>query len=152
LGRILFRARRYRESAQALQRAVELEPRNAEALFRLGDTYAELHRYDEAVAAYEKTAQLTPRFEGPRAAIARVDALQGKKEQARKLLADVRLDPQALAAVYVALGEHDRAFGLLQAEAEHSRGLVLVNDPGYDSLRSDPRWPALLRRLNLSSH
>ena len=42
------------------------------AVFRLGETYAELHRYDEAIAAFEKTAQLTPQFEGSRAAIARV--------------------------------------------------------------------------------
>jgi hypothetical protein len=28
---------------------------------------------------------------------------------------------------------------------------VLVTDPVYDGLHTDPRWPELLRRLNLPS-
>ena len=114
LGRILFRARRSGGSLLALQRAVELEPRNAEAWFRIGNTYAELRRYDEAIAAYEKSGRLTSDFEDSRAAIARVHALEGHNSEARKILAHVKASRQSLAAVYAALGDSDRAFGLLE--------------------------------------
>jgi adenylate cyclase len=151
LGRILFRARRYPESLQALERALELEPRNAEAMFRLGDTYTELGRYGQAIAAYEKTGELVPKFAESRAAIARVYALQGRKRQARKLLATVRIDRTTLAEVYAALGERDKAIRLLQEASENPEGLILPNDPAYDSLHSDPRWPALMHRLIAAS-
>ncbi len=52
---------------------------------------------------------------------------------------------------YAALGEHDRAFACLDEALEaRSAGLVYLHlDPGYEPLRSDPRFAALVEKLGL---
>ena len=55
-----------------------------------------------------------------------------------------------LACVYVGLGVHDRAIEWLQTAADERDGLLpwLMVFPPFDPLRSDPRFQALLRRMN----
>ena len=55
-----------------------------------------------------------------------------------------------LALVYLGLGDRQRAIGYLeQAYAASSQSLVWPKiDPIYDPLRSDPRFIALMKRLN----
>jgi hypothetical protein len=49
-----------------------------------------------------------------------------------------------------ALGEIDDAFDVLaRAEEEHQGILCYTGLPGFDSLRADPRFGALLERLEL---
>ncbi len=43
-----------------LERAVELDPRNAELLFLLGDTYGKLRRFEDAERQYNRTLALAP--------------------------------------------------------------------------------------------
>jgi hypothetical protein len=52
---------------------------------------------------------------------------------------------------YTALGEKEEAFALLEKDiAEHSSFVsVLAVEPALDDLRDDPRFKAMLRRLNL---
>jgi hypothetical protein len=55
------------------------------------------------------------------------------------------------AVIYGQLGEKDRAFqNLDRAYREHDSHITyLALDPELDSLRSDPRFPPLLRRLRI---
>jgi tetratricopeptide (TPR) repeat protein len=149
-GHILFCARKYQEALTYQQREVELEPRNAEAYFRLGDLYVQLGNYDQALAAFEKVGELTPEFESFRAGIARVYALTGRQSEARHAIKGLKADPMSLAAVYVALGDKDEAIMTLeQAAKERSPTLVALKvAPLFDSLHSEPRMEALLSRLN----
>lgn len=54
------------------------------------------------------------------------------------------------AEAYVGLGENDQALtGLERAYQEHDQWMVFVDSyPGLDGLRSEPRFQALLRRMN----
>jgi len=56
-----------------------------------------------------------------------------------------------LATIYVALGDNNQAFQLLdKAFTERSQWLVQLKvDPRFANLRSDPRFPDLLRRIGL---
>jgi hypothetical protein len=51
---------------------------------------------------------------------------------------------------YAALGDKDEAFRILdKALGERNSLLVFFKeDPSFENLQSDPRWKALLRRMN----
>jgi serine/threonine protein kinase len=61
------------------------------------------------------------------------------------------VDFYQLATVYAGLGDKDEAFRLLEKGYEQrSAGMpYLAVDPFWDSLRSDPRYADLLRRVGL---
>ena len=149
LGRILIRARRYQEALPYLERGIELEPRSSRSYFRLGDNYVQLGRYDEAIAAYRKAGELVPKSGWFKAGIARVYALTGRQREARQIISGLKTDPLAIAGVYAALGDKNEAFTILdKAIEEHQFIVYLKEDPVFESLYSDPRWQALLRRMN----
>jgi TolB-like protein/cytochrome c-type biogenesis protein CcmH/NrfG len=148
-GRVLYRARKYEEAIAHFKRALELEPRNYSAYVRLGDVYAKLGKYDEALTMFEKAAQL--RDDGMHAArIARVYALMGRQREARPMLGGLKAGAFEIAGVYAALGDMDEAFKILEKAVEERTALLvyLKEDPTFDNLHSDPRWQALLRRMN----
>jgi tetratricopeptide (TPR) repeat protein len=148
-GRILYRARKYEEAIPHLKRALELEPRNYSAYVRLGDVYAKLARYDEAIAAFQNAAQLRSDGMHP-ARIARVYTLMGRQREARQMVSGVKAQAFDLASVYVALGDKDEAFRTLDKAVEERNSLLVFfkEDPSFENLKSDPRWRALLRRMN----
>ena len=131
------------------ERAVELEPRSVAANHRLGDVYAQMGRYDEAIAAYEKNRELISRGTYLRGGIARVYALMGRQQEARQMIKGLKANPYIIAAVYAALGEQDEAFRILEkAIGEHQFLTPLKVEPPLENLHSDPRWKVLLRRMN----
>ena len=150
LGRFLYRAHRYEEALPRLLRAVELEPRSLEANVRLGDLYVQLGRYTEAIAAYERAREVDPNGRGFQASIARVYALMGRRREARQMVSGLKANPYLVAAVYAALGDKDEAFRVLEKGVEEHQFITpLKVEPPLESLHSDPRWEALLRRMNL---
>jgi len=64
---------------------------------------------------------------------------------------DRYFSPGQLAILYAALGEPEQAFASLEtAYAEHSPSLQFLKvDPAFDSLRSDPRFADLVKRIGL---
>ena len=84
-------------------------------------------------------------------------ARMGETDEARRILQELHelsretyVAPDKFAIIYAALGENDRAFEWLERASEaHSAGMMWLRGfPEYDSIRSDPRFEALLRRLN----
>lgn len=77
-----------------------------------------------------------------------------RKDEARKLLErleSIQLLPVFKALLCFSLGENDRGFEHLDKESERPANYIpsLKIDPLVDSLRSDPRLQALLRKENL---
>jgi hypothetical protein len=54
------------------------------------------------------------------------------------------------AEAYIGLGEQDEAMAWLEgAYEEHDQWMVYIKTyPGWDALRSEPRFQALVRRMN----
>jgi tetratricopeptide (TPR) repeat protein len=80
----------------------------------------------------------------------------GRKKQSdealRKLIAKYQgIDPYLIAEVYAFRNQSDKAFEWLdRAYAEHDDGLISTKvEPLLKSLHSDPRFAALLKKLNL---
>jgi tetratricopeptide (TPR) repeat protein len=91
--------------------------------------------------------------------VPRIQALAGRTELARQGLSDLearvargqlRLSPEYLAYVYAALGDHDRALGLLEQAVSQRDPAVLwfQVDPRLDQYRRHPRFTKLLHQLN----
>ena len=82
---------------------------------------------------------------GYRGAMKRLAALQ--EEQAKRIY----VDPANIAASYAVLGERDLAFRWLEKAYGEKSGWLpyLKSDPSFDSLRSDPRYGDLLKRMGL---
>jgi hypothetical protein len=57
-----------------------------------------------------------------------------------------------IALIYAGLGEKDQAFVWLEkAYQENGDGIIFLKvEPGFDGLRSDPRFHDLLRRMRLA--
>jgi hypothetical protein len=88
-----------------------------------------------------------------------VYALSGDRAQARRTLAELDglsseggIPTLYLAYPHIGLGDKDRAFELLDKAYEERSGLLvyLKVEPILDSLRDDPRFDDLLRRMDLS--
>lgn len=151
-GKILFNAGKPDEAILRLKRAVERDPRNAQAHHHLGQIYEQMGRHTEALAIYDKARVLrgnppdNPRF---RALQASVYARMGKRSEAKRMLAGIGTSPAAGAQAY--LGDKDEAFRILfrMVDEREPHVFFLKSDPQFTGLHSDPRWPELLRRMNL---
>ena len=92
------------------------------------------------------------------ATLARAYALSGKRNEALNLLNDLKTSAtpgfshaSEIAVIYVALGETDEALRWTEkGYAERFNPGVLLR-PGFDPLRSDPRFQELVRRVGLPS-
>jgi TolB-like protein/DNA-binding winged helix-turn-helix (wHTH) protein/Tfp pilus assembly protein PilF len=157
LGWYLYFARRYDEAALAFERALELDPNDVGLRRAWANALAFAGRWDEAL---EVRAQASAQVGVASARLAPLRALGGQAgylgvcrldlERARRL---PTLQPGA-AMLHANLGEHEDALRLL----EHGVNvrwrwalLFIAGDPRLDVLRSQPRFQALLRRMNLPS-
>jgi tetratricopeptide (TPR) repeat protein len=114
--------------------------------------------YDQAIAAFQKAIPLSGDSPDEPAMLARAYALSGEKDEARKILDDLKeqskkryVAPTVVASIHAALGEKDQAFVWLdKAYDEHDAILVQLKvEPIFDELRSDPRFTVLLKRVGL---
>lgn len=157
LGRALHSARRHDEAIEQLRKTIDMDRNFAEARFHLALAYEGKRAYEDAIREFEKYIELSGE-KSMKAWIGRVYAESGKKNQALKVLAEMmemskpgQPSPYAIAALYAALGEKERAFEWLEKVYEQrSYHVVFLNaDPALDGLREDPRFTDLLRRIGL---
>jgi serine/threonine-protein kinase len=160
LGLMHFYGRGYGRAADELQEALSLDPDFARAYALLGRVYEAQGRYDDALDVTQRALALTDG--GPagwQSHVPRIQALAGRTELARQGLSDLearvargqlRLSPEYLAYVYAALGDHDRALGLLEQAVSQRDPAVLwfQVDPRLDQYRRHPRFTKLLHQLN----
>lgn len=79
-------------------------------------------------------------------------AAEGKADEARRILATDHVSPFRAACAYARMGDKDRAIDQLEiAYRQHEEMLAYLKTwPVFDTLRSDPRFQALLKKLNLA--
>ena len=157
VANIFLLSREYDRAIAECRKALEMEPNFVTARWVLGRAYEFSGQFPEAVDQFQRGLAVEPESTLLRAALARAYALSGARRRAESLLGELsatasqryvsRVD---LALVHAALGQIDEAFASLE-QAVRERGKLMYPkvDPGYDSLRGDPRFGALLRTLGL---
>ena len=156
-GNMLYFARRQGEAVIELRKALDLDRNYWLADYFLAQSYQQQGRFTEAIAVLDDARKIDDSVPWLIAERARVYAVSRRPGEARKLLAELlerskhgHISKYSIATVYAALGEKNEALSNLErAYAEHSFMLVNANvDPELDSLRSEPRFQELVRRLN----
>jgi TolB-like protein/Flp pilus assembly protein TadD len=156
LADFLVIAHSYDESIRESRKTIEMDPNFALAHNQLGQAYLQKHMHDEAVAELQEGARLSGGSPTIMANLARAYVASGKRSEAVKLLNDLkkRSNPSAshaseIAMIYVALGDTDQAMSWLEKGYEERFNPSVLLRPGFDPLRSNPRFQDLLRRIGL---
>jgi TolB-like protein/Tfp pilus assembly protein PilF len=155
----LLRAGRYDEALRAVTRVVEDEPHYALAHATLGWAHLLSGRPDQGLAALERALSLSPDSTLYLAQLGQAFALVGQAAKAREVLQRLEelakqryVSPYHMAYVHTGLGEQDRAMDWLERAYEERAGAVFGVKGSFlfTTLRSHPRFKALLRRMNLA--
>ncbi len=156
---LLQRARRYDEAIEQCQFVLDLNPNLRNAYRCLSEMYELKRLYEEAIAAYQKFLTLRGASEEEVAGLADAYQTSGKEGYWRWKLdywterAKQEYVPRtSFARIYAYLGDKDQAMRWLE-EGYKEREIIistLNTDPAFDTLRDDPRFHDLLRRMNLA--
>jgi TolB-like protein/Tfp pilus assembly protein PilF len=154
----LLTSGRPEEGLRHVEDALTFEKEDASAIGASCMANVALGRLEEAIAAGEHGVAVSRRAPFFLGVLGWALATAGRKDEARKILEELRARPAASptavseAWLLGALGEIDDAFDVLARAEEEYQGLLCYTGlPGFDPLRADPRFGALLGRLGLPS-
>jgi eukaryotic-like serine/threonine-protein kinase len=160
LAREYFFSKQTDQAIEQDKKILEIDPTFAAAHFDLSRYYLFTGKYDLWLEEWENAARLSSDSEelarvdaakreylksGYRGALKRVIAVE--EEQAKLIY----IDPAWIAGDYALLGEKDRAFNWLEKAYREKSGFLpnIKSGPVFESLRSDPRYASLLKRMGL---
>ena len=157
LSWMLFAARKYDQAVKESQKVVERLPDFGYARSVLGLSYALTGRFTEAAAEAQRATRID---DGPLTLVylAQVHALSGNRSEAMRVLENLEqltkkryVCSYEVATGYVLLRQKERAFRWLDKAVEDRSDCIvmLAVDPRMDSLRPDPRFQDILRRVGL---
>ncbi len=153
-----FNARRYEEAQRTANTVISADDAFADGYRVLGRAQLQLGLHDEAVKTFSIAAKLMNNAPIARSDLAVALARTGRSDDAKNILRELEntdeyVPAPLVAQIYANLGDADAAFLWIEKGIEDSaRGVVFLKiNPLYDPIRSDPRFSAILTRLNLSS-
>jgi adenylate cyclase len=150
-----YTARRYDEGIAQARKTLELDPNFATAHAFYGTCLLQKRDFAGAIAAYQKGKSLDPRphFD---AALGYAYAAAGDRAKAEQILRELEelakhsyVAPSVRVPIHLGLGEKDKALDWLEKSYEEQDGACwwLKTDPLYDSLRPEPRFQALVKKV-----
>jgi serine/threonine protein kinase/tetratricopeptide (TPR) repeat protein len=158
LGYRYYLTRQWDLAIERFHNAHELDPNHLWTHMFLGFMCLQTGKLQEAIRAAETVARLMGRSPLALGLLGAAYARAGRLDDARKLLEELHelaqktyVPPLSFAVIYPALGEIDKGFEWLEKAIDEREAILLHFhiDPSFDELRSHPRYPALLRKMNL---
>jgi adenylate cyclase len=159
VGYPFYYARQHDEAVKYFRRGLELDPNFFWGYLWIGQAYVEKKMYEEAIAEIEKAIALSAGNTRAIATLGYAYGVSGKKGEAQKVLDELKqrsdrsyVSPYFIALVYTGLKKKDEAFEWLEKayNERHPYLAFLKVEPVFDTLRPDPRFADLLRRIGLS--
>jgi TolB-like protein/DNA-binding winged helix-turn-helix (wHTH) protein/Tfp pilus assembly protein PilF len=146
----------YDAAIEQLKKTLQMNPKFPLAHLWLGRAYQAKGMFDQAMVEYQATDSALPDWPVTVAGIGNLQGYAKKDADARLTLA--RLDnmsktkyvtPYGIALVYAGMGDKDQTFRWLErAFDDRANWLVWLRfDSRWDSIRSDPRYADLVRRI-----
>jgi serine/threonine-protein kinase len=160
LAFLFYLQHKYEHSIAQFRKVLEINPRYYLANAMMGNVHTLAGQYDEALACYAiaREADADSKF---------IDSLQamtlaraGRREETVELLRRITqraasdyISPVSIAYVHTAMGDADQAFeNLDRAIQDRDPNLLgLKSNPIFESLRGDPRYHALLNKMQLGN-
>ncbi len=153
-----YYARRYQETIEKTEQILKTHPDFAPAHLIMGWAYEQRGEFPKAIAKFEASI----RFDDSPGMVAQLGhgyGVAGERRKALEILQALKeqqaqqhhVSPQWMALVHLGLGENEQTIQWLQkGYEERAEEMILIGvDPRFDSLRSDPRFQELLRRMGL---
>jgi tetratricopeptide (TPR) repeat protein len=159
IGLILYWGRRYDEVIEQLRQTLEMEPDFAAAHCFLAWAYEQKGIYEEAITHLQRALMVSPGSPDTVGALGHAHAVFERRAYARDALEELYklserrfVSAYDFAIIHVGLGETDQAFQWLERACEERSFSMLMSlkaEPRLDTLRSDPRFQELVRRVGL---
>jgi TolB-like protein len=155
VGMILHMARRDDEAIPWFRRALDMDPHFLRAHWGMGLAALGKGRHEEAIAELQEAVELSG---GPAVlgSLGYACAVAGRRDRALAIADELKVgargryvSPASVAVVYAGLGEKDQAMLWLEKAVEERDPWAtdLKTQQMFDSLRSDPRFQSLMRRV-----
>jgi serine/threonine protein kinase/Tfp pilus assembly protein PilF len=159
--RLAFRYATKRQWDLAIEQyrnALDLDPNYAFALVSISTAYIAAGKLEEAIRSLETLKQFRGNSPVLLGAFGLIYGMAGRKDEAQKFLKELEVlaqnayaPPSSFAHIYLGLREMEKCFYWIEKAVDEHDGLVfhLHVLSYFDPLRSHPRYPALLRKMNL---
>ena len=155
----LYQAKRFDAAVTQAHANIELEPTYHMFHLDLGWPLGGLGRHQEAAEAHKRALSLAPDDLLTKASVGCELGFAGQRDEALEIFEDLErhrtteyVGGVLMASVCVGLGDREQAMSWLHTAADERDATLpyinLVSAFPLESLRSDPRFQALLRRMN----
>ena len=154
-GFTLLFSRRYEEAITIYQEVLKTDPENMFVLSNLPEAFHMVGKYKEEFEAWKLyfTTSFKDWVHVFDQANAKADYASILNLEADTLVAQSKtkfINPTEIALIYACVGNKEQAMDLLDRAYEmRDPNLNLLLHPGYDSLRNEPRFQALCKKMNL---
>jgi serine/threonine-protein kinase len=152
-----YYARRYELAIEECSKALELDAGFLPAHSTLGRIYLAQGLHEQAIGSLRTALDLSRHHAINTANLAHALGAANRHSEARDLLDQLRVSADefipsfSMALVHLGLGNRDEALSLLEKAPDELfySALYIGVDPRFDDLRGEPRFKAVLGRMNL---
>jgi TolB-like protein/Tfp pilus assembly protein PilF len=160
LAQYFIFVRQYDRTIEECQKMISLNPGYFYGYFAFGEVLCEQGAFPEAISQLRKAAELSGNAPLVLGYLGMTLARSGDHAGARAVLAGLYhaaahlyIPPTSLATIHLGLGEIDQVFICLDHAIDDRDPIItpIKTNPILDPLRTDPRFAALLCKMNLES-
>ncbi|HST29691.1 MAG TPA: tetratricopeptide repeat protein [Chthoniobacterales bacterium] len=157
LAYFLYHARRYDDAIAQIKKTLELDPASTMARHLLGCCFLWKGDTVGAIAEFQRSKIMVTGawYQG---LLGYAYAISGDRAKAEQLLRELEemakrqyVSSTAFADIHLGLGEKDKALDWLEKSYQHKESACwyLKVDPIYDSVRNEPRFRAILKKIGV---